>query len=111
MHCSPPPPPPQDPIFENCSCIADSLWQGSSHGVIAPSIASLDELLLLSNSTAANAQCPEECDKLPVFLVSVGLVLYLVFILKIPSVIITLRSGSILHQKIYMCMSCMYCGK
>ena len=76
--------------------------------MIAPSIASLDELLL-SNSTAANAQCPEECDKLPVFLVSVGLVLYLVLILKIPSVIITLRFGSILYQRMYV--YCMYCGK
>ena len=70
-------------MFENCSCVADS-------------------------GTAESGICATECHTLPLFLVLVGIVLFLVFMLKIPTVIITLRCiYTVLHvvKHIHMLIS------
>ena len=65
------------PVFENCRCVPD--YQSNA------------SVLSLGNGTAENGICATECHTLPLFLVLVGIVLFLVFMLKIPTVIITLR--------------------
>ena len=65
------------PVFENCRCV--------------PNYQSNASVLSLGNGTAENGICATECHTLPLFLVLVGIVLFLVFMLKIPTVIITLR--------------------
>ena len=65
------------PVFENCRCVLN--YQSNA------SVSSL------GNGTAESGICATECHTLPLFLVLVGIVLFLVFMLKIPTVIITLR--------------------
>jgi len=82
---------PQMPVFENCSCVASNLFFQSNTTFPRTSD------LFLSNSTAQNGKCPMECHTLPLFLVLIGIVLFLIFMLKIPTVIITLRSNMCCH--------------
>ncbi len=66
----------QLPLFENCSCVLEGLQ---------------DNMTGLVNATAMSGRCSSDCQTLPLFLVFIGLFLLLIFTLKIPTVIVTIR--------------------
>ena len=66
----------QLPMFENCSCIADNLQTLVN---------------ITKNATADSGQCDSDCHTLPLFLLFVGLFLLLIFMIKIPTTMITIR--------------------
>ena len=83
----------QRPVFENCSCIADSLasqslQRGSPYGFNDTDALSS---LLLSNGTAVDGRCDQECNKLGPFLVLIGVIIFLILILYVPYIITTVR--------------------
>lgn len=46
---------------------------------------------LLRNSTAVEGKCPQGCKTLGLWLVLVGIVIFLIFMLRIPTILITVR--------------------
>lgn len=82
----------QEPVFENCSCVAENLYlvsqlQGSNTS--DPSIAPLE--YVYGNSTAADGMCSVNCHNLGPFLFFCGMLIFLLFVLKIPNVLVTIR--------------------
>ena len=80
----------QAPIFENCSCVTENLHHlsntiavGGQQGVLIHE--------LRDNSTATNGKCKTGCRNLGVFLMFVGVLVFFIFFLKIPTVLITIR--------------------
>eukprot|EP00731_Ephydatia_muelleri_P010124 Em0005g710a len=66
-------------LFENCSCVAEQLREefGGSH---------------LYNSSATTGVCDNDsCNGLYIFLVFIGVTLFLVFVLQVPIITITVR--------------------
>ena len=52
----------------------------------------LSSLSLLPNSTATDGRCDQGCNKLGVFLALTAVVLFLIFTLYVPYIVITIRS-------------------
>ena len=77
----------QRAVFENCSCVAEKFYHHPNAAVSEDSYWSL----VLTNGTASDGKCKQDCNTMPVFLVFVAIFLFLVFIIKIPTYIITLR--------------------
>ena len=75
-------------MFENCSCVAEHLYQLSNDNFAASSVFPWS---YLANSTAASGMCSTDCRNLGPFLVCVGILIFLVFVLKIPSILVTMR--------------------
>ena len=76
----------QEPIFSDCICIAENLFSMNvSKGVSTPS-------QLLANSTAVAGRCPQNCNTLGLWLFLIAIVVFLIFVLRIPTLVITIRS-------------------
>lgn len=74
----------QVPIFENCTCVAENLSKDKGqHAVLVGEY--------IGNSTASNGKCKTGCRNLGLFLFCVGLVVFFIFILKIPTILVTIR--------------------
>lgn len=79
----------QKPVFENCSCVAEHFYLDS---ITDPTVTNTRELLeFTGNSTAANGMCSTNCHLLGPFLFLCGLLIFLLFVLKIPNVLVTIR--------------------
>ena len=76
---------PQNPVFENCSCVATRLLDMPSY------VNSTYSEVLGTNSTATDGLCDQGCNQLGLFLFFTALSLFLVFMLYTPNVIITIR--------------------
>lgn len=76
-----------EPVFSNCACISESLssMNTSTHIFSTPS-------QLLGNSTATAGRCPQKCNTLGIWLLLIGIVVFLIFVLRIPTLLITIRS-------------------
>ena len=61
-----------------------------------------DSRVILGNMTAKDDICDQGCNKLRIFLVILGLYLFLLFILNVTNVIITVRSVDL------QCSSCVW---
>lgn len=73
-------------MFENCSCIANNLYSD----MLSTGMAS-DYSNLLINSTAARGLCGDSCSYLPVFVVVVTIFVFLIFLIRVPFVLVTIR--------------------
>ena len=69
------------PVFENCECISNISDNNDSI---------LDELIAM-NGTANEGRCNQGCNNLGIFLASIFVSLFLIFILQVPNVLITVR--------------------
>ena len=80
-------------VFENCSCVAESLALQLVNAS-NPLNSDLSQLTfdLSSNSTATEGMCDQGCNLLGLFLVFIALALFLIFMLQVPYIIITVRS-------------------
>ena len=45
----------------------------------------------IGNSTASNGKCKTNCHNLGIFLFCVGLLVFFIFVLKIPTILVTIR--------------------
>ncbi len=78
--------------METCTCVAYSFLSANT---------TLTDVL--ANSTATNGKCDEACTgKLVAFVFGLFMFLFLIFVMKIPSIIITLRSGHYLTLLVVM---------
>ena len=78
----------QRPTFSNCSCIAENLLSMSeSDQFSVPS-------QLYPNSTAVEGKCPQDCNTLGLWLLLIAVVVFLIFVLRIPTLLITIRCGT-----------------
>ena len=77
-------------MVENCSCIAESLHQQFNSSFSAAS-GMMSSDMFLSNATAETAKCDSGCNRLGLFLFAVGVMIFLLFILRVPTAIVTLR--------------------
>ena len=76
----------QIPMFENCSCIANNLYDDMLSTGMASGYRNL-----LSNSTAARGLCEASCSFLPGFLAVVGIFIFLIFLIRVPFALVTIR--------------------
>ena len=76
-------------MFENCSCVVENFYQDSKNTVANHKDVSLEEYT--GNGTATDGKCKLSCNKLGLFLLSIGILVFLIFVLKIPVVLITIR--------------------
>jgi len=79
-------------VFQNCSCIAGNLATQTLNttGFESSDIYQLTTDLL-SNATAVEGRCDQGCNLLGVFLAVIAVALFLIFMLQVPTVIITVR--------------------
>jgi hypothetical protein len=77
----------QVPIFENCTCVAENLSKDKTindqHTVLIGEY--------IGNSTASNGKCKTNCRNLGPFLFCVGILVFFIFLLKIPTILVTIR--------------------
>jgi len=67
-------------ILESCSCVADSL--------------KMDNLTYQDGAiqnTATDGKCPQNCNTLGIWLVLIALVIFLIFAMRVPTLLITMR--------------------
>ena len=74
------------PVFENCSCIAVGFAQSNTTTAYLQ-----NESTLLYHGTATDGVCDRNCNQLGLFAAGIGVLLYLIFMLKIPTTLVTLR--------------------
>ena len=73
-------------MFENCTCVAENLSKDKrQHAVL------VGEYIQFGNSTANNGKCKTGCQNLGPFLFCVGVLVFFIFILKIPTILVTIR--------------------
>ena len=83
----------QVPVFENCSCVAENLYHSSIEDKIEM-VGGQHAMLIrdyIGNSTVSNGKCKTNCHNLGMFLFCVGLLVFFIFILKIPTILVTIR--------------------
>ena len=74
----------QNPVFENCSCIAEGLGGPNTSFVFAER--------LRINGTADSRLCEKDCTlTLVVFVIGIFAMIFTIFLLKVPTIIITIR--------------------
>lgn len=77
----------QQPTLSNCSCITENLF----------SMSESDQFSIPSqfypNSTAEVGKCPQDCNTLGLWLLLIAVVVFLIFVLRIPTLLITIRWG------------------
>ena len=86
-------------MFENCSCVAEHLYQ-LSNDELSGSLTSSPSSYL-ANSTAADGMCDINCHNLAPFLLCAGVLIFLLFVLKIPNVLVTIRWVHVHFPKVY----------
>lgn len=74
------------PVFENCSCIPVGFAQSNTTTAYLQ-----NESMLLYHGTATDGVCDRSCNQLGLFAAGIGVLLYLIFMLKIPTTLVTLR--------------------
>ena len=72
------------PVFGNCTCVADNLANMQNDP-------SLFSSFLIDNATATDGRCPQNCNKLGLWLLIIGVVIFLIFLLRVPTLLITIR--------------------
>ena len=94
----------QVPAFENCSCVAENLSKfktfADQHAVLTGAH--------IGNSTAINGKCQINCHNLGIFLFCVALLVFFIFILKIPTILVTIRYFSVSFVRCLELQSCGY---
>ena len=82
----------QAPVFENCSCVAENIYHSSNESLATHQQTTLvQEYNVMGSSTAINGKCKTNCRNLGFFLLVVGMIVFLVFLLKIPTILVTIR--------------------
>lgn len=71
-------------VFSNCACISENLLSEASGDLTTPT-------QLLENSTASDGRCPQTCNTLGLWLFLIAIVVFLIFVLRIPTLLITIR--------------------
>ncbi len=72
----------QNVTYENCSCIASNLYDKMTE---------TDFNTILESSTASRGLCPTPCSFLPAFVVLVALFVFLIFLIRVPFLLVTIR--------------------
>ena len=69
----------------DCTCVANNVFSDVMSNVIDEKNGSL------SNSTAVSGLCPQSCNYLGGFLVCVTVFVFLIFMLEVPTLLVTIR--------------------
>ncbi len=78
----------QDPILENCGCVANNLYSS----MIQNGDAALSNVnSVLANSTATRGICQTPCQLLAPFIVLVTIFVFLIFLIRVPFLLVTIR--------------------
>jgi hypothetical protein len=75
----------QETNLFDCECVSESLLGMTSDDDIS------SPMHFLPNSTATLGQCPQGCNTLGLWLLLIGVVVFLIFVLRIPTLLITIR--------------------
>ena len=78
--------------------MAENLYL-ASHGNVGnnisePAIMGPLEYMYIGNGTAVNGKCAVNCNNLGLFLLCSGILIFLLFVLKIPNILVTIRYAS-----------------